>query len=198
MIDLSIPRIGLLLKDDMKIKFSDPVLPEGFSFSSYQDDTDARRWAEIMCSVGFHNESIEKGLTSFNNEFMYDKELAKKRIFFVKNEKGECVGSCTAWEVDGRHRLHWLAVLPDYQKYGIGKALVEKVLYTFQQVDSRPVYLVTQTSSHRAICLYMKEGFYPVVYSDSSRADYEQAVKVLKGVMRQDYYEEFVNNVGQE
>lgn len=199
MIDTSIPRISLCFKNDMTRDFPEPELPEGFVFENYKGDEEGKRiWAEVLCTVGFHGGSIEKGVECFNHEFGDNIELAKRRMFFLKAPDGKYIGTCTAWEdlKLKRGTLHWLGVNPEYQKYGLGRALVQKVLHTMkEELPGLPAYLGTQTSSHKAICLYMKFGFYPVYWHEESKKDYEESVKVLKGVMREPDYTLFATSV---
>ncbi len=196
MIDTTITKIDIWLKNDMACKVSQPLLPPGFRFETYQGERDQRNWAEILCSVGFLDQNVKTGMQCFQQEFGDRMDLVKQRMFFITTEEGKYVGTCTAWENSGLKRgiLHWLGVRPEYQKYGLGKALVQKVLYTFQmERPGWPGYLLTQTTSHKAICLYMKFGFYAVYTDDASKADFERAAQVLDGVMREKDYIAFVN-----
>jgi len=85
-------------------------------------------------------------------------------------------------------------VRPEYQKYGLGRALVEKCLYIFKtQLPGLPVYLATQSTSHKAICLYIKKGFYPIYWTEETKANYEKSVEILNGVMREAEYKIFAS-----
>ena len=196
---MSIPRIGLTFKNDMTREFPEPTLPEGFTFENYKGDEEGKRiWAEVLITVGFHGGDVQRGIDCFNNEFGNDIELATRRIYFLKAPDGKYIGTCTAWEIPelNRGQLHWLGVNPEYQRYGLGRTIVEKCLHTFKtELPGLPAYLATQTSSHRAICLYIKEGFYPVYWHEESKKMYEDSVKALKGVMREPEYTLFATTV---
>ena len=199
MIDKSIPMLGLMFRSDMTddYEYPDPILPDGFRFVYYNGSEEQKiQWAEIFESVGLGFENIEKGVERFNNEFAQEEELAKQRVIFVVTDDGKYVGTCTAWQHlhirEGRGTLHWLGVRPEYQKYGLGRALVEKCLYIFKtQLPGLPVYLATQSTSHKAICLYIKKGFYPIYWTEESKANYERSVEILNGVMREAEYKKF-------
>lgn len=201
MIDKSIPMIGLMFRSDMSdnYEYPDPQLPEGFHFEFYNGSEEQKaEWAKIFDSVGLGFENTEKGIARFNREFAEDEELTKKRMLFVVTDDGKYVGTCTAWQHlhirEGRGTLHWLGVRPEYQRYGLGRALVEKCLHIFKtQLPGLPVYLATQSTSHRAICLYIKKGFYPIYWTDETKANYEKSVEVLKGVMREAEYKIFAS-----
>lgn len=202
MIDMNIPKIGLTLRCDMtdEYDYSEPKLPEGFHFEHYQGDEEGKRhWTDLMASVGFFKQGdYEAGVKMFNKEFCDDMELAKDRVFFIVTDEGKYVGSCTAWQHleirEGRGQVHWLAVLPEYQRFGFGKALFEKCLNILKtRLPGLPVYLNTQTTSHRALCLYIKKGFYPIYWTEDTKAAYEKSVEVLKGVMREAEYVKFAS-----
>ncbi len=199
MIDTTIPRISLCFKNDMTRDFPEPKLPEGFTFVKFDgSEEDKRHWAEVLITVGFHGGSVEKGVETFNHEFGSDLELAKRRVFFIKAPDGEYIGTCTAWEYANLNRgtVHWLGVNPKYQKYGLGRAIIEMCMHILkEELPGLPAYLGTQTSSHKAICLYLKLGFYPVYWHEQSKKDYEEAIRVLKGVMREPDYTQLASYV---
>ena len=198
MIDKSIPMIGLMFRSDMtdNYEYPDPQLPEGFHFELFNGDEEQKRqWLEIFKSVGL---AEGRGVDLFDKQFADELELAKKRVFFIVTDDGKYVGTCTAWQHlhirEGRGTLHWLGVRPEYQKYGLGRALVEKCLYIFKtQLPGLPVYLATQSTSHTAICLYIKKGFYPIYWTEETKANYEKSVEVLNGVMREAEYKIFAS-----
>lgn len=199
MIDTNVKHVPLTFKNDMTAEFPEPVLPEGFVFENYKGDEEGKRiWSEILCTVGFHGGDVEKGIECFNHEFGAKIDLATKRMFFIKAPDGKYVGTCTAWETPELERgtLHWLGVNPDYQKYGLGRALVEKCLYTFKtQLPGLPAYLSTNTTCHKAMCLYIKKHFYPVYWHEESKQQFNEAVEALKGHMREAEYVRFVEEV---
>lgn len=192
MIDLGIPRIPLEMKNDMNRLYADPVLPEGYSFITYRDGLE-KEWARIMCSVGFFP-SEQDAVDNFRDDFLRCPEEAAKRVFFLQAPDGNLIASCSAWFEASFEKMHWLALLPQCQKQGLGQALVEKILYTFQQSGSGPIYLDTQTTSHRAICLYLKEGFYPLTHhhrTGEPDASFPETLSLLGTVMKEEYYEQF-------
>ncbi|MBQ2916324.1 MAG: GNAT family N-acetyltransferase [Clostridia bacterium] len=201
MIDKTIPMIGLMFRSDMTdaYEYPDPVLPEGFHFENYNGSEEQKiQWAQIFDSVGLGAGSGEKAVERFNREFCEQEDLAKERVIFIVTDDGKYVGTCTAWQHlhirEGRGTLHWLGVRPEYQKYGLGRALVEKCLYIFKtQLPGLPVYLATQSTSHKAICLYIKKGFYPIYWTEETKANYEKSVEILNGVMREAEYKIFAS-----
>ena len=83
---------------------------------------------------------------------------------FVCTLDGHAVGTVTSWwDMTDKRRdasLQWLAVLPDYQGRGLGKALVSYCLARLVTLEGdRDIFLHMQTWSHRAIAIYLKAGF---------------------------------------
>ena len=82
--------------------------------------------------------------------------------------------------------MHWVAVKPDYQGLGLGKAVTEKALKIFSEKDSgRSVMLHTQTWSHKAVKLYGKLGF--VMLSDKDAP--ARSTYIGFELQNNDYYE---------
>ena len=160
MIDRTIPFYNTIMRCDrilpMEIK-----LPEGYSIRTYQPgDEDA--WAALLCAVG-EQTSLAEAKDEFTQRYLADANLTD-RIFFAVDGEGAVVGTAIAWEHDprdlGLRALHWVAVHPDHQRRGLGKALCPTCLRFFRREDnSLPVWLHTQPWSWKAILMYIKLGF---------------------------------------
>ena len=163
MIDKSIPRYPLTLCKNDTDQYPRYELPEGYSFVFYQKG-DEKKWAEIECSVG-QFDSIEKGIESFEKEFLIDQRLvAEQRVIFVKDDKGEYVATAALW--DGSflgeifQRVHWVAVSDKCAGKGIAKALLCRVLDLYNELGySGFIYLLTATWYYPAISIYRQFGF---------------------------------------
>lgn len=208
MVDRSVKMIGIKMKNNMEKVFSDSIpLPDGFSFKAYSGDTDVNGWADIMCDVTFFD-SAEKASEYFRNEFLStdaDKLSASEKCFFITDKDGKYVGTCSAWYQGEYPKLHWLGVKSIYQGLGLGKALIQKVMLAFQKNKISPVWLDTQTTSHKAIGLYMLQGFYPLSVSrnepdktKSPSSDFAESVSVLNGVMMPKFYQMFIDSAKTE
>jgi ribosomal protein S18 acetylase RimI-like enzyme len=64
--------------------------------------------------------------------------------------------------------IHWVAIEPAYQGRGLAKPLLATALQRLAQ-DHQRAFLGTQTTSYRAVGLYLKYGFVPVITTDSDR-----------------------------
>ena len=162
MLDKSVPYAQFL----MLRKKGAPVpvynLPSGYNFALYKPG-DEKSWAEIETSVSeFGNEP--DALKYFEAEFKpYIKEL-EKRCVFIENSGGGKIATATAWWCCPEKcapRLHWVAVKPEYQGLGLGKAVISKATRLMLELDGdKDFFLSTQTWSHRAVKIYEKTGYF--------------------------------------
>ena len=110
-------------------------------------------------------ESIEKGLTCFENQFVKGQTLnLYHRMLFVRNRMGEVVATASLWNGDfcgtECQRVHWVAVRDDCSGKGIAKALLTRILDLYNQLGFEGfIYLETGTRYYPAIGLYRKFGF---------------------------------------
>ena len=98
------------------------------------------------------------------------------------------MATATAWADEapavGRQAiLHWVSVVPGQQGLGLGKAVVQRALQIFSELEpGADIYLHTQTWSHRAVKLYEKFGFYitkePNLFKYANN-QYEEATALL-------------------
>lgn len=183
-----------------------PSLPEGFAFRCFQEG-DERNWRRIETSVlEFADE--EKAETYFRARFLRYPDELKKRCLFVVDPGGQAVATATAWcetpEFPDacRPQLTWVAVEPEFQRRGIGRAIVSKAISLYE--DLRPgqkIFLHTQTWSHRAIRLYRSLGFTlcreqricrcglaPQLYDN----EYAEGITVLRQVMDAEKIDELI------
>jgi len=104
----------------------------------------------------------------------YKKEFADLRVelsqrqCFIKNNKGELVGTATAWfdsafRGEGWGRVHWVAIIPEEQGKKLSNFLLLTVLQRINQLNCQKAYLVTSSKRAVAIRLYSKFGFVPNV-----------------------------------
>ncbi|MDC7223635.1 MAG: GNAT family N-acetyltransferase [Spirochaetales bacterium] len=188
MLDKSLPYFNILLMRKQKTDFERPPLPEGFHFEFFQRG-DEEDWADIETSVLEFSHQKE-ALEYFKKEYLiYGKDLSD-RCIFVSTEQGRKVGTATAWW-STRHRsrvpsLHWISIIPEYQKRGLGKALVSKALDMSLRLDGDlDSFIHTQTWSYPAIGIYLNSG-YKILRNGTFahfQNDYEKALPYLKEKM---------------
>lgn len=211
MLDKSIPYKNIIMGlDSVSIrKIQEPVLPKGFAFRFFTDG-DELNWARIETSV--LEFAVEEDACDYfvKNYLVYEDKL-KARCIFIVNADGLPVATTTAWFADSElgHQasLHWVAVCPEYQKLGLGKAIVQKALCLFAKLEpNENVFLHTQTWSHRAIKIYHHFGFNLMktqklaclcnnsegvkIYSN----DYKEAIEVIKDIIDEKTFEDLINS----
>ena len=161
MLDKSVPYVSFLMlrKKDSPV----PVynLPDGYKFALYKSGYE-KSWAEIEKSV-LEFDSIDNALEYFEHEFKPNLAELEKRCLFIENSEGEKIATSTAWWCcPDKHipRLHWVAVKPEHQGLGLGKAIVSKCTQIMTELDGEQnFFLSTQTWSHKAIKIYEKFGY---------------------------------------
>ena len=184
MLDKSVPYKNIIMRveADRIADLPQLALPQGFSLRNYRPG-DAENWARIETSV-LEFASEADALQYFVKTFLPQEEMLKNRCFFVLNENGLPIATATAWfeTVQNNHRamVHWVAVCPKYQGLGLGKAVTQAVLRALAELEKgKPVFLHTQTWSHRAVRMYHGFGFNMV----KAEGDYGEAITVLKSVL---------------
>jgi GNAT superfamily N-acetyltransferase len=187
MLDKSVPYAGVLMR---RAPGRPPaaVLPEGYAFRLFRSG-DERAWARIETSVAeFPDE--QSALAHFERTFLPHLAELERRCLFIESPAGDLVATGTAWwAYSGARRdpwFHWLAVSPDQQGKGLGKAMAAKVVERMIQIEGdRPIYLHTQTWSHKAIGIYEALGFRITDEKNLSKyanEDYLKAIEILESI----------------
>ncbi len=143
-------------------------LPPGYSIRMFQPG-DEQSWADIEASADVFN-TQGLALAHFQNEFGKFKHEMSKRCLFAINPDGQPVGTATAWydpSYNGQYygRLHWVAVKKEYQRKGLGKALIYQAMREMSLLHER-AYLYTQTTRWVAIKIYLDCGFKPIILEE--------------------------------
>ena len=186
MLDKSLPYVGLYMKRPSGTPLKEAPLPEGYKFVFY-DTNDELSWAKIETSV-LEFDSVFDALLYFNGKFKPEIEEFKKRCLFIENENGTKIATATAWwhfiNNERRAWLFWVAVEPDYQGMGLGKAIISRITKLILELEGDvDIFLFTQTWSHKAIKIYEKFGYTPtdekILYKDNKENNYKKAMKIL-------------------
>lgn len=126
---------------------------------------DETHWAEIECAAGEFPNAGE-ALAHFKREFGAAQKEMEQRCLFVIDGGGKPVATTTAWygEMEGMRigRIHWVAVTPEHQGRKLANPLLSQALRVMTAHHER-AYLTTQTTSWKAINMYLKFGFEPLV-----------------------------------
>ncbi|MHB1463324.1 MAG: GNAT family N-acetyltransferase [Armatimonadota bacterium] len=189
MLDKSVPYVNVIMRRDPGAPIPEFEVPAGYTIVGYQPG-DEIAWGEIESSV-LEFETPKDATEYFLRDYVaYDTEV-KRRTLFAKDATGRKVGTFTAWwNYTGLRRvpfLHWVAVLPEHQGRGVGKALVAAGVRLMVEIEGDcEMFLHTQTWSHKAIRIYRWAGFeldtqseLPGGYSN----DTQQALPILEGLI---------------
>ena len=189
MLDKSVPYFDffMLRKKGSAIPVYD--LPGVYKFSLYKPG-DEISWANIETSV-LEFDSEPQALEYFQNNFLPYLSEPEKRCLFIETDSGEKIATSTAAHCCPKHCypfIHWVAVKPEYQGLGLGKALISKITRMMLDLDGdMDFYLHTQTWSHKAVKIYEKFGYEiikdkKICHCTANSGDYEQAVSILKNL----------------
>jgi ribosomal protein S18 acetylase RimI-like enzyme len=80
-------------------------------------------------------------------------------LFFIALLKNKVIGSVMAGYDGHRGWLYYLAVLPEYQKRGYGRQLVEKAVNELRKLGCLKVNLQVRTSNTSVVDFYKNLGF---------------------------------------
>ncbi len=152
------------------------ALPENYR-SRHFNRGDESIWAEVEKEAG-EFASVQSGIEQLQKEFGPFMGEFEKRCFFIENNEGKAIGTATAWYssvLDDYNkdfqdmswgRLHWVGIREDYQGKKLGKPLVSIAIKRLTQLHKK-VYLTTQTTSIKAVNMYLDFGFVPYVSTET-------------------------------
>jgi ribosomal protein S18 acetylase RimI-like enzyme len=191
MLDKSIPYLNIVMKRKAGTLVPQCVLPEGYSFVPFTPDSEAD-WAEIETSVGEFDSTAE-ALEYFQKNYLTYPGEVERRTIFIQTHDGKNIGTVTSWwnytEIRRDPTLEWVAVKPEYQGLGLGKAIVFEGIRRMLLIEGeRDIFLHTQTWSYRAIGIYIQAGFEFIKTGSFSNYDndYEKAISYIREKLKYD------------
>jgi ribosomal-protein-alanine N-acetyltransferase len=99
----------------------------------------------------------------------------------------EIVGYYLIQTVGSEMELHTFAVKPEYRKRGIGKVLMEHMMFKAVERGVKDIYLQVRPSNVNAVKLYRKLGFSPIgIRRDYYRDNNEDAIVMRLEVKRRE------------
>ena len=136
------------------------ALQSGYSFRWYAPG-DEQAWLEIHRQADLYN---QVSLELFQQQFGTDPTLLNRRQVYLLTGQGAVIGTSTAWFNDNFEglpygRVHWVAIVPDYQGQGLAKPLLSVTCQRLKELGHERAYLTTSSARVAAIRLYEKFGF---------------------------------------
>lgn len=133
---------------------------EGCSLIAYAPGME-KEWLSIQDRSDKYND-FEAG--RFAQVFGNDLQQIRERVIFIQNAEGLLVGTAAAWiphdEWTSEYgRIHWVAIVPEYQGRGLSKVLISHLIDVMKSMDYTKSYLNTNTIRKAAIALYRRYGF---------------------------------------
>jgi GNAT superfamily N-acetyltransferase len=146
-------------------------LPAGYSIRWYEPG-DEEHWLRIQ-SLADDDHEIHLGV--FRKYFGSDEKVLRQRQCYLLAPDRMPVGSATAWfddNFEGCHwgKLHWVAIVPEFQGRGLAKPLMTAVCRRLRELGHERVYLTTATTRIPAIRLYRQFGFTPLIRDKAEAA----------------------------
>jgi GNAT superfamily N-acetyltransferase len=173
--------VTVLMTRDHLDDLPDWPLPVGFSACWYQPG-DEQAWIDIHRLAERH---VEISAEVYRREFGTDPEPLCRRQLFLRDQHQMPIATATAWgddQYDGQDsgRVHWVAMIPEYQGRGLAKPLLSLVLRRLWDLGHRRAYLRTSTARVPAINLYLKAGFRPALPTPQDREAWGELQPYLK------------------
>jgi GNAT superfamily N-acetyltransferase len=157
------------------------ALPAGFTLRWFQPG-DETNWLRIHLAADRYNEITPE---LFQRQFGTDANLLRERQCFLLDARANAVGTGTAWFNDNFQgakfgRVHWMAILPDYQGRELAKPLMTVICRHLRALGHDRVYLTTSTARLPAIRLYLRFGFVPLVRNEEEAAAWRELGEIRR------------------
>jgi GNAT superfamily N-acetyltransferase len=173
------------MKRDALAAIPQAPLPQGFSIRRYRPG-DRDTWVAVYSAA---EPFIPITPEVFDREFHGDEAGLRARMLFLCAPDGRAIGTSTAWYDDLNHdpaagRIHWVAILPEFQGRGLAKPLLSASLRRLRALGHRHAYLITSTARIPAITLYLRYGFRPVPRTEAESAAWAACAPRLRPEIR--------------
>ena len=176
-----LPYVPLTMVRDHLDHIPSFACPAGYAIRTFVEG-DAEHWARVEALAGEFARRDE-ALREFEEEFGPRRSLLHDRCFFLVDGDGTPIGTAMAWDGDFagevRGRVHWVGIVPTYQGRGLAKPLLSTVLQRLAR-DHRAAFLTTQTTTWRAVNLYLNFGFVPYLDDASDVEGWRIMEQVLR------------------
>src|SRR5262245_43658372 len=175
----------MMSRDDLE-NIPQFALPTPYQARCYQPG-DEESWLKIQIEADKFSDFLTPEL--FAGDFGTDPQILAERQFYLLDQLGAAIGTATGWSYDGYRdpsygRIHWVAILPEYQGQGLAKPLMTLVCNRLKALGHRRAYLDTSTVRVPAINLYLSFGFVPEISTPEDLQVWRELVPHLKYAYR--------------
>lgn len=134
----------------------DFALPDGFTLRAFEPGDDAKWW-----QIHERADPLMAHRSGSHREFFgSDFDALHARQLFLVSPNGEAIGTASAWwDDDETGRVHWVAIVPEFQGRKLAKPLIARVLQLLRAHGHSRAILTTSRQRPRAIALYRGFGF---------------------------------------
>ncbi len=160
------PRIGMSAEQGIVDRLGDGCLPRGFNevgFDRGRSDEVAEVWHQAYAAYRPEWSAAERDqdLSEWKADgSAFPEELARYHV--AVEHEGRIVGVCRGGDPTVGMAINELAVLPSYQRKGIGKVLLLRCIQRLRETASTPearIHLSTNRTYRAALSLYCSLGF---------------------------------------
>lgn len=121
---------------------------------------------EILSVINTSNREAFRNIIPkehFREPVLYLEDLLEdleRMTFYVYKREGRIIG-VAALQIEGKEtgRIHWVYILPEHQRRGIGTALVTHLERKAREMGLRRLRLKTIGKAHQAVNFYKKLGY---------------------------------------
>ncbi len=139
-------------------------LPEGYSYSHYDPETDLHKWCDCLRNGGLIGDRTDEEM--FRDEIVNFKVIDPANDILFLDHNGEHIGTATAFVYPDTNMgdMHQVGIREDYRGKGLAKYLSQIVIRTLLERKVKFIALTTGEGRPAAVLSYLKAGFQPVEY----------------------------------
>lgn len=149
-------------------------LPEGYSFSTYKDESDKAAWVDC-CKNGLVGDDTKPEF--FDSCIAGDEHCNPYTDCFFLDYNGEHIGTITAINQGGIGDMHMVGMKTEFRGKGLGKYLNNMCIYKLANEGVSHIYLTTDEWRKGAVKSYLTSGFLPVQYEMGMEERWEKVLE---------------------
>jgi ribosomal protein S18 acetylase RimI-like enzyme len=133
------------------------MIVRSFQLSDYADTT--RLFQQVMCE-----DCYEETIKAFGRQLKWDSELV-----LVAEENGQVIGAIIGTIDKNKAYYYKIAVQPDYQRQGIGRALISSLKQRFEKRKVMKIMVASCDHNEAIIPLFQAAGFHAADFFNQYR-----------------------------